>query len=806
MTEFLRVERTAPLFYYLQFIFEKLTVLNFNVNGRVRKITISANTSDCVICSDQSLLNVQDWDEKSKNFYIGKHLVIDAKTNTLEVTAETTNEGLLKGQMLLEDVGNGKPTRCVVQLLNRANLPALELQCIIFKRPLHYQLNTEKRITSQSISVAQTIESTKVSVGTQTGKSSQHPTQTEVYATSAHQKQVLIRMVVMLINRVHTRLLEYQLDQKAGKVVSKQVNTDFTLPVNLTQQELNNSITTEHLQSIKKRLNELSKQHRECSTNEQKSKLNRVQRICPAIEQNRTKMPIPLARKPLFKKSPPREVVLTKKEAQVIKEVAVKKTEETPKQNEKLSSRGSVKSWISSLHSNGPKVESSSKLTSVSQKAASSKRSTKTSITSEDVSSKTLSDVSDEETSSETTATSETDSSDTTESESAEDETESNSSSVEEMNKSSGSSIPTEINSKAAASERSYLESVASSSDSAQKKKPLASDLSPTSAYLQKLQTDVESLDTFLQNFVSEEIEYLPTIEFKASGSSFPRCSLTKSSRSSCISLSAKSCDRFDERCPYFWFKKAGSRSVKCFDLTSKQINCNINGYAVQSIHHNSTQLNIFMSAISTQQSLQQIKVEEIQDCQNYFAKQDQSLFEVSIPESTNKLPTKKIPLHQNTQTVIFYPTNQQQDLASLTGNILNTTKLCNCKSCYAINKQDQPGIELNKTIAGFTAQLLAETNETYVNLTATLQDENENVGQIDFKMKREVVDRTTPMFWRRPGRFECPSEITCPLELLYIFKIQADLAAFDYILEFCFLIAIICYLKKRDREYLKIF
>lgn len=54
--------------------------------------------------------------------------------------------------------------------------------------------------------------------------------------------------------------------------------------------------------------------------------------------------------------------------------------------------------------------------------------------------------------------------------------------------------------------------------------------------------------------------------------------------------------------------------------------------------------------------------------------------------------------------------------------------------------------MESNKTVGGLKAQLLSEGNKTTVNLTTNWQDEQNPVGELELNMKREIVDRTTPL------------------------------------------------------------
>lgn len=61
MANFLKTERTIPLFYYLKVVVEKLTVLN--LNERLRKISVNAGASFCILCADQQVLNI--WDQRS---------------------------------------------------------------------------------------------------------------------------------------------------------------------------------------------------------------------------------------------------------------------------------------------------------------------------------------------------------------------------------------------------------------------------------------------------------------------------------------------------------------------------------------------------------------------------------------------------------------------------------------------------------------------------------------------------------------------------------------------------------------------
>jgi hypothetical protein len=128
-------------------------------------------------------------------------------------------------------------------------------------------------------------------------------------------------MAIILVNRVHARLLEHQMGRRSHppKVDSKLINTDFTIPTKLTN--INNAVRVEHLRDIKQRLQNISKQHRENLL----AKPARIKRPC-------------------------------------------QKSVEQPKKEEKKIEQESVKSWISSLHSEkqnqASSVKSSTSLTS----------------------------------------------------------------------------------------------------------------------------------------------------------------------------------------------------------------------------------------------------------------------------------------------------------------------------------------------------------------------------------------------------------------------------------------------------------
>lgn len=79
-----------------------------------------------------------------------------------------------------------------------------------------------------------------------------------------YQREILMRMAIILVNRVHARLLEHQMGRRnfpKNLVDSKLINTDMSIPTKLTK--INNAVRVEHLQEIKHRLQDLSKQHRE---------------------------------------------------------------------------------------------------------------------------------------------------------------------------------------------------------------------------------------------------------------------------------------------------------------------------------------------------------------------------------------------------------------------------------------------------------------------------------------------------------------------------------------------------------------
>lgn len=119
-------------------------------------------------------------------------------------------------------------------------------------------------------------------------------------------------------------------------------------------------------------------------------------------------------------------------------------------------------------------------------------------------------------------------------------------------------------------------------------------------AFKLALDTDVESLNGWLQKFIDEELENLPVLEFNSIQRSaspsiinilnvrtIPKCSLIKSSSTRCISTGtsttastgAPDCNRFDERCVQFWLQKSGHRAINCFDSSGKQLDCNTKGY-----------------------------------------------------------------------------------------------------------------------------------------------------------------------------------------------------------------------------------
>lgn len=138
--------------------------------------------------------------------------------------------------------------------------------------------------------------------------------------------------------------------------------------------------------------------------------------------------------------------------------------------------------------------------------------------------------------------------------------------------------------------------------------------------------------------------------------------------------------------------------------------------------------------------------------------------------------PNKKVPLRQNAQTIVYYSMDQKQQVKTSKNNVI--FRIFRTFPCWVANfwtQQNSAHVQIatksivskfhhsithfkhrlfreqveptsNNTIVGFTARLLTEANKTTVNLTAIPQDEEDGAGQLDLKLKAEVVDRTTPM------------------------------------------------------------
>lgn len=134
MADFLQ-SNEQPLFYYIQFIFEKLTISNVDIINTLKRVFINTGSSKCLVCSDQQALNLLEWTQKSqfthlfvyfpsfivyqlnclflgKNFNIGKSFVVDSKTSVMNIIIETSN-GNFSGQIHINNVLNEKVGNCI---------------------------------------------------------------------------------------------------------------------------------------------------------------------------------------------------------------------------------------------------------------------------------------------------------------------------------------------------------------------------------------------------------------------------------------------------------------------------------------------------------------------------------------------------------------------------------------------------------------------------------------------------------------------------------------------------------------------
>ncbi|KAI6235027.1 hypothetical protein M3Y95_00008000 [Aphelenchoides besseyi] len=342
--------------------------------------------------------------------------------------------------------------------------------------------------------------------------------------------------------------------------------------------------------------------------------------------------------------------------------------------------------------------------------------------------------------------------------------------------------------------------------------------------YQRQLGNNADEWRKWLEVLAKNSGDHFAQVDLTVSHRKEPICSLTTSTNVKCNTFAIVDCSNSeDQRCAASWFEE--NRQVQCARTDGTAIDCQTNGYNVHSVHSYDTYRLLILKAVPSQSTLVTTTnhIAKSSDCNNYLTKADRTTI-VSIPipgiklsntkqmqnvlEINSKSKDKEILLRTKTLTTIFYEIdvfNQNSTLLSTyLDAYLNTTQFCDCNQCVNIemNIDSSNASSLNDTNYGIVGQWLNVDNRTLINITSkwnqSSSDESNNIGSLEFSMQLQIVDTKTPLFWRRPGRFDCPSEVTCPLELLYLFYNQQDLQHSEYVIEVVLCIAIIGYLLSR--------
>ncbi|KAI6201825.1 hypothetical protein M3Y96_00883500 [Aphelenchoides besseyi] len=197
-----------PHFFYLRFVLKTITVLKSTVPEDIRLISIGVRATKSVVY-DRSVHSIQ-WFDKKATLNLGKNMVIDVRSSDLTFKLETANNKYTR-VIDLNAFQTRKPYSQNIILRSNSNSdsPEYDLEYVLLKDALYIQPNVSPNpSTVESETTAQ-----RRDCGTQISPLTHVDASTltlDPLPSIDHQKQVLIRLIPLLVNRIYLRLCQQE--------------------------------------------------------------------------------------------------------------------------------------------------------------------------------------------------------------------------------------------------------------------------------------------------------------------------------------------------------------------------------------------------------------------------------------------------------------------------------------------------------------------------------------------------------------------------------------------------------------------